>query len=236
MKKNVILIIGSIFLVLLLSWTVAAQEEPEVNSADEELANGDNKEVVLEQADSIRYDAQNEVFIAQGGVVAIEGKSRIECEKLEFNLKENTGVFQEKVVVRRDKTEINSQIMRGDFDQDLYFFEGEVILRKEREEEDGTSTIVWLAPSLTFEADTEKAWSEGGVEIAWKDTSIQAQKAFYYPEDEESGEPEKIVLAGKTLISEADREIEAEGATYYLDSEVLEAEKVIRATFQIEKK
>lgn len=236
MKKNVILIIGSIFLVLLLSWTVAAQEEPEVNSADEELANGDNKEVVLEQADSIRYDAQNEVFIAQGGVVAIEGKSRIECEKLEFNLKENTGVFQEKVVVRRDKTEINSQIMRGDFDQDLYFFEGEVILRKEREEEDGTSTIVWSAPSLTFEADTERAWSEGGVEIAWKDTSIQAQKAFYYPEDEESGEPEKIVLAGKTLISEADREIEAEGATYYLDSEVLEAEKVIRATFQIEKK
>jgi len=236
MDKSPIFIISSVFLVLALSFAVAAQEETAADTASSELTAGDNNEVVLERADSIRYDAQNEVFIAQGKVVAIEGKSRIECERLEFNLQQNTGVFQEKVVVRQDKTEIRAQTMQGDFDQDLYFFEGEVTLEKERQEEDGTSTIVWSAPSLTFEADSERAWSEGGVEIVWKETSIRAQKAFYYPANEESGELERIVLEGELLISEPDREIEAEGATYYLDSEVLEAEKVIRATFQIEKK
>lgn len=140
-------------------------------------------------------------------------------------------------MVTRDKTEIRSSFMEGDFDAEIYFFKEGVELKKEREEKEGeASFIFWKAPLLYYNGNTEEAWSEDGAEIEWKETRIKADQAHYYPEKEESGEKERIVLEGKVLISEKDREMEVTKAVYYLDTEVLEAEGITRARFLIEEK
>ncbi|MDI3531172.1 MAG: hypothetical protein PWP60_1021 [Candidatus Atribacteria bacterium] len=194
---------------------------------------GQKREVLLERADKIQYDSQKETFLAQGNVVAVEGQNRITCQELVFNLQENTGIFSGQVVVTREKTVIQASRMEGDFDEEIYLFSGEVLLKKERSNEE-TTYIIWKASQLSFNGETEEAWSENGAEITWKEISLKADKVFYYPEDEATQQEERIVLEGNVLITEKEREIQVEKATYYLDSEVLDAEGVIKATFVIE--
>ncbi len=191
------------------------------------------REVLLEQADKIQYDSQKETFLAQGNVVAVEGENRITCQELAFNLRENKGIFSGQVVVTRERTVIQASRMEGNFDEELYLFSGEVLLKKERSNEE-TTYIIWKAPQLSFNGETEEAWSENGAEITWKEISLKADKVFYYPKDEATQQEERIVLEGNVLITEKEREIQVEKAVYYLDSEVLEAEGVIKATFVIE--
>ena len=52
-----------------------------------------DKEVILEKAEKIRYDSAGETFVATGGVVAVQGANRIQCQELTFNLKNNKGSF-----------------------------------------------------------------------------------------------------------------------------------------------
>lgn len=192
------------------------------------------KEVLLERADRIRYDSRGETFTASGQVVAIQGENRIQCEELFFNLRENRGTFRGQVVVTRGKTEIRAHNMEGDFDRETYQFQDGVELRKERQEEEGVSFIVWKAPSLFYNGDNEEAWSEGGVEIHWKELTIRADKAHYFPRS--GNQEERMVLEGQVLITEKNRELQVAKATYYLDSETLDAEGIARGKFLIETK
>ncbi|MFY9302250.1 LptA/OstA family protein [Candidatus Sordicultor fermentans] len=196
-----------------------------------------DKEVILEKAEKIRYDSAGETFVATGGVVAVQGANRIQCQELTFNLKNNKGSFKGEVIVTRDETEIRSSFMEGDFDAEIYLFKEGVELKKERKEEGGeTSFIFWKAPLLYYNGNTEEAWGEEGAEIEWKETKIKADQAHYYPEKEETGEEERIVLEGNVLITEKDREMEVAKAVYYLDTEVLEAEGISHARFLIQEK
>ncbi|HCU22441.1 MAG TPA: hypothetical protein DF698_06065 [Candidatus Atribacteria bacterium] len=229
MKKHTVLIILVVLFLLLVGQSLDAQEPtvtPEENTPEK-------KEVLLESADRITYDSKGETFVAIGQVIAVQGKNRIHCQELNFNLKNNTGVFEGNVSVTRDKTEIIATSMEGDFDEELYLFTGDVILNKEREEENGTSTIIWKAPALTFNGETEEAWSENGSEIAWKETTIKTDKAVYFPKDEEKNQLERIEMEGEIFITEKERELQVGKAVYYLDSETLEAEKIIKAKFII---
>lgn len=192
------------------------------------------KEVLLERADRVKYDSKGETFVASGQVVAIQGENRIQCEELFFNLKENQGDFKGQVVVTRGKTEIRAQNMNGDFDTEIYQFKDQVELKKEREEEKGTSLIFWKAVALFYNGKNEEAWSEGGVEITWKEITIKADKVHYFPKSE--GQEERMILEGKVVITEKDRELEVTRATYYLDSETLDAEGIIRGKFLIKEK
>ena len=237
MRKIVIwevLLLASFLLFLPCSFAQEAQTNEVTQGAQETQ---DNKEVILEQAEKIRYDSAGETFVASGGVIAVQGENHIQCQELTFNLKDNKGVFKGEVIVTRGKTEIRSSLMEGDFDAEIYLFKEGVELKKEREEEEGeTSFIFWKAPLLYYNGNTEEAWSEEGAEIEWKETKIKADRAHYYPEKEESGEKERIVLEGKVFITEKDREMEVTKAVYYLDTEVLEAEGITRARFLIEEK
>jgi len=229
LKKHTVLIILVVLFLLLVGQSLDAQEPtvtPEENTPEK-------KEVLLESADRITYDSKGETFVAIGQVIAVQGKNRIHCQELNFNLKNNTGVFEGNVSVTRDKTEIIATSMEGDFDEELYLFTGDVILNKEREEENGTSTIIWKAPALTFNGETEEAWSENGSEIAWKETTIKTDKAVYFPKDEEKNQLERIEMEGEIFITEKERELQVGKAVYYLDSETLEAEKIIKAKFII---
>jgi len=229
LKKHTVLIILVVLFLLLVGQSLDAQEPtvtPEENTPEK-------KEVLLETADRITYDSKGETFVAIGQVIAVQGKNRIHCQELNFNLKNNTGVFEGNVSVTRDKTEIIATLMEGDFDEELYLFTGDVILNKEREEENGTSTIIWKAPALTFNGETEEAWSENGSEIAWKETTIKTDKAVYFPKDEEKNQLERIEMEGEIFITEKERELQVGKAVYYLDSETLEAEKIIKAKFII---
>ena len=229
MKKHTVLIILVVLFLLLVGQSLDAQEPtvtPEENTPEK-------KEVLLESADRITYDSKGETFVAIGQVIAVQGKNRIHCQELNFNLKNNTGVFEGNVSVTRDKTEIIATSMEGDFDEELYLFTGDVILNKEREEENGTSTIIWKAPALTFNGETEEAWSENGSEIAWKETTIKTDKAVYFPKDEEKNQLERIEMEGEIFITEKERELQVGKAVYYLDAETLEAEKIIKAKFII---
>ncbi len=229
MKKHTVLIILVVLFLLLVGQSLDAQEPtvtPEENTPEK-------KEVLLESADRITYDSKGETFVAIGQVIAVQGKNRIHCQELNFNLKNNTGVFEGNVSVTRDKTEIIATSMEGDFDEELYLFTGDVILNKEREEENGTSTIIWKAPALTFNGETEEAWSENGSEIAWKETTIKTDKAVYFPKNEEKNQLERIEMEGEIFITEKERELQVGKAVYYLDSETLEAEKIIKAKFII---
>jgi len=222
------LVLASFLLFLPCSFAQETQSTQEPKSS---------KEVILEKAEKIRYDSAGETFVASGGVVAIQGENRIQCQELTFDLKNNKGSFKGEVIVTRGKTEIRSSFMEGDFDAEIYLFKEGVKLKKEREEKEGeTSFIFWEAPLLYYNGNTEEAWSEEGAEIEWKETRIKADQAHYYPEKEESGEKERIVLEGKVLITEKDREMEIAKAVYYLDTEVLEAEGITRARFLIEEK
>lgn len=191
------------------------------------------KEVILESADKIKYDSKGETFIATGQVTAIQGKNRIKCQELNFNLKDNKGTFSGSVIITRDKTEITATTMEGDFDQELYGFTGDVVLKKERVEDSGTSTLIWKAPSLTFNGNTEEARSESSSDITWKETTIKADKAAYFPKDDAKSQLERIELEGQIFITEKEREIQVGKAVYYLDTETLEAEKIIKAKFII---
>lgn len=229
LKKHTVLIILVVLFLLLVGQSLDAQEPtvtPEENTPEK-------KEVLLESADRITYDSKGETFVAIGQVIAVQGKNRIHCQELNFNLKNNTGVFEGNVSVTRDKTEIIATSMEGDFDEELYLFTGDVILNKEREEENGTSTIIWKAPALTFNGETEEAWSENGSEIAWKETTIKTDKAVYFPKDEEKNQLERIEMEGEIFITEKERELQVGKAVYYLDAETLEAEKIIKAKFII---
>ncbi len=208
---------------ILLSVPLGAQE-----------ATPTTKEVLLERADKIKYDSKGETFVASGQVVAIQGENRIQCEELFFNLKENQGDFKGQVVVTRGKTEIRAQSMSGDFDTEIYQFKDQVELKKEREEEEGTSLILWKASVLSYNGKSEEAWSEGGVEISWKEIRIKADKVHYFPKGE--GQEERMFLEGQVLITEKNRELEVQRATYYLDSETLDAEGITRGKFLIEEK
>jgi len=193
------------------------------------------KEVILEKADRIKYDSKGETFLASGKVVAIQGENRIQCEELSFNLKENRGTFSGGVVVVRGKTEIRAQTMEGDFDTELYQFQGQVELKKERKENEGeTSFIVWKSTVLSYHGGSEEAWSENGVEIEWKDIRLRATKAHYFPERGE--EAERLALEGEVLIVEKERELEVAKAIYYLDTEILEAEGIVRGKFLVQEK
>lgn len=208
-----------LLLVTFLVTTIFAQEEKK-----------EKREVFLEAADKIQYDSQKEIFLAQGNVVAVEGQNRIVCQELTFNLKENKGTFSGQVMVSRGKTLIQASQLQGDFDAELYLFIGEVLLKKERSNGE-TTYIIWKAPQLSFNGKTEEAWSESGAEITWKDINLKADQVFYYPKDEATQQEERIVLEGNVLITEKEREIQAKKAVYYLDSEILEAEGVAKATF-----
>ena len=226
LKKHIIHIILVVLFLCTVCQNVYSQE-PETTPEN----TPEKKEVLLESADRIKYDSKAETFIATGQVTAIQGKNRIQCQEINFNLKDNKGVFTGNVVITRDKTEITATTMEGDFDQELYLFSGDVILKKERKEESGTSTIFWKAASLTYNGETEEAQSESGSEINWKETTIKADKAVYFPKDEAKGQLERIELDGQILITEKERELQVGKAVYYLDSEVLEAEKIIKAKF-----
>ena len=91
--------------------------------------------------------------------------------------------------------------MEGDFDEELYQFSGDVILKKEREEETGTSTIIWKAPTLTYNGETEEARSENGSDIVWKETTIKTDRAVYFPKDDEKNQLERIEMEGEILIT-----------------------------------
>lgn len=237
MRKIIIwevLLLASFLLFLPCSFAQEVQTNEAAQGAQEAQ---DNKEVILEKAEKIRYDSAGEIFVASGRVIAIQGENRIQCQELTFNLKDNQGIFKGEVVVARGKTEIRSSLMEGDFDAEIYLFKEGVELKKEREEEEGeTSFIFWKAPLLYYNGNTEEAWSEEGAEIEWKETKIKADQAHYYPENGEGGEKERIVLEGKVFITEKDREMEVTKAVYYLDTEVLEAEGITRARFLIEEK
>jgi len=110
-------------------------------------------------------------------------------------------------------------------------FSGDVVLKKEREEENGTSTIIWRTSSLSYNGETEEARSENGSEIIWKETTIKTDKAVYFPEDKEKNQLERIEMEGEILITEKERELQVGKAVYYLDTETLEAEKIIKAKF-----
>lgn len=194
------------------------------------------KEVTLERAERIAYDSKNEVFTASGNVVVIQGENRIECQELTFNLKDNRGSFQGGVRVTRGKTEIRALAMEGDFDAEVYTFSGGVELRKTREEEGGTSVIVWKAEALAYNGKNDEAWSDGAVEITWKEVTLRANRAHYFPKDEAKGETERVVLEGDVVITEKDREIAVARAVYFLDTETLEAEGITRAKFIIKEK
>jgi lipopolysaccharide assembly outer membrane protein LptD (OstA) len=227
LKKHTVLVIFVAFFLLLVGQSLDAQEPtitPEENTPEK-------KEVLLESADKITYDSKGETFVAIGQVIAIQGKNRIQCQELNFNLKDNTGVFEGNVTVTRDQTEIIATSMEGDFDEELYQFSGDVILKKEREEETGTSTIIWKAPTLTYNGETEEARSENGSDIVWKETTIKTDRAVYFPKDDEKNQLERIEMEGEILITEKERELQVGKAVYYLDSETLEAEKIIKAKF-----
>ncbi|MGQ9623382.1 MAG: LptA/OstA family protein [Candidatus Caldatribacteriaceae bacterium] len=194
------------------------------------------KEVFLESAERITYDSKNEVFNASGNVVVVQGKNRIECGELAFNLKENQGSFQKGVKVTREKTEIRALSMEGDFDREVYTFQGEVELKKEREEKGEVSTILWKTASLSYDGTSEEAWSEGQAEITWKEIRLLADRVHYFPKDETKGEKERIVLEGNVFITEEDREMQVAKAVYFLDDEILEAEGITRARFLIKEK
>ena len=227
MEKNIVLIILVALILLFVGQSLGAQE-PTITPEEK---TPEKKEVLLESADRITYDSKKETFIASGQVIAVQGKNRIQCQELNFNLKDNTGVFEGNVTISRDKTIISATKMEGDFDEELYQFSGDVILQKEREEENGTSTIIWKAPTLIFNGETEEARSENGSEIVWKETTIKTNKAVYFPKDEEKKQLERIEMEGETLITEKERELQVGKAVYYLDSETLEAEKIIKAKF-----
>lgn len=193
------------------------------------------KEVILERAERIQYDSKEETFVASGQVIALQGKNRIQCEELFFDLKENRGTFQGQVLVTREKTEIRSQRMEGDFDTEIYQFQNQVELKKEREEkEEVPSFIFWKAVALSYNGKNEEAWSEGGVEISWKEITIKADTVHYFPKGE--NQEERMLLEGQVHIIEKNRELEVAKAIYYLDSETLDAEEIIRGRFLIEKK
>lgn len=194
------------------------------------------KEVFLESAERITYDSKNEVFNASGNVVVVQGKNRIECGELAFNLRDNRGSFQKGVRVTREKTEIRALSMEGDFDREVYTFQGEVELRKEREEEGEVSTILWKTASLSYDGTSEEAWSESKAEITWKEVHLVADQVHYFPKDEDKGEKERIVLEGNVFITEKDREMQVLKAVYFLDTETLEAEGITRARFLIKGK
>lgn len=200
---------------------------------EEPAAEGSSREVILESADRIKYDSLRDLFEAFGNVRAIQGKNLIETQEMEYDLEANTGLFRGGVVVTRDDTVIRSLTMEGDFDQERYLFLGGAELAKEREEDEGTSTIFWKAETITFDGNTEEAWSEEAADITWKDVRIQAQRVYYYPENQETGEPERMILEEEVIILEKEREIVAGSAVYYLEDERLEADDIIRARFII---
>lgn len=220
MKKLLLVAIFLIFMTFACAW---GQE-------------GEKKEVLLESAEKITYDSKNETFNASGNVVIIQGKNRIECGELSFDLKENRGSFQGGVRVTRDKSEIRSLTMEGDFDAELYTFGGGVELRKEREEDGETSVILWKTQTLSYNGKNEEAWSEGKVEIIWKEVVLRADRAHYFPKDEAKNEEERMLLEGNVFITEKEREIQVAKAIYFLDTETLEAEGIIRAKFLIKEK
>ncbi len=199
------------------------------------LAEGE-KEVFLESAEKISYDSKNEVFTASGNVVVVQGENRIECQELVFDLKHNQGSFRGGVRVTRGKTEIRALAMEGDFDAELYLFSGGVELRKTREKDGETSVILWKAETLSYSGKNEEAWSEGKVEITWKEVVLRADRAHYFPRDEARNEEERVVLEGNVAITEKEREIEVAKAVYFLDTETLEAEGITRARFLIKEK
>lgn len=212
----------AVLFVFFLAGTLLAQEGP--------------KEVFLERAEKISYDAKNEVFTASGNVVVVQGENRIECQELVFDLKENRGSFRGDVRVTRGKTEIRALTMEGDFDAEIYTFAGGVELQKIREKDGETSVILWKAATLSYNGKNEEAWSEGGVEITWKEIVLRADKAHYFPRDEAQKQEERVVLEGNVAVTEKEREIAMARAVYFLDTETLEAEGVTRAKFVIKEK
>lgn len=215
-------ILLAVFLVLFSTGVLLAQEGP--------------KEVFLEQAEKISYDAKNEVFTASGNVVVVQGENRIECQELVFDLKENRGSFRGGVRVTRGKTEIHALTMEGDFDAEIYTFAGGVELKKTREKDGETSVILWRAETLSYSGKNEEAWSEGGVEITWKEIFLRADRAHYFPRDEAQKQEERVILEGNVAVTEKEREIAMARAVYFLDTETLEAEGVTRARFVIKEK
>jgi lipopolysaccharide export system protein LptA len=222
MKKILLCLLT--FLLVPSMWAFGQEKAPET------------KEVILERAEKITYDSKNEVFNASGNVVIIQGENRIECGELSFSLRENRGSFRGGVRVTRGKTEIRALTMEGDLDRELYTFHEGVELRKERESEGETSVILWKAETLSYNGKNEEAWSEGGVEIAWKEVLLRADRAHYFPKDEAKGEEERMVLEGNVVITEKEREIQVAQAVYFLDTEKLEASGITRAKFVIREK
>lgn len=200
------------------------------------LSFAQEKEVFLESAEKISYDSKNETFTASGNVVVVQGENRIECQELSFDLKRNRGSFRGGVRVTRGKTEIHALAMEGDFDAELYVFSGDVELRKTREKDGETSVILWKAATLSYNGGNEEAWSEGRVEITWKEVVLQADRAHYFPKNEAKNEEERVVLEGNVVITEKEREIAVAKAVYFLDTETLEAEGITKARFVIKGK
>ncbi|HSV31157.1 MAG TPA: hypothetical protein VLH40_03930 [Atribacteraceae bacterium] len=237
MRKKSFWTVAVVLISLLMSSFLGAQEA-ENGTAEVFVGEPDAgetvREVVLERAERVRYDSLKNIFEALGNVRAIQGQNLIETQEMEYNLETNTGVFRGGVVVTREATVIRSETMDGDFDAELYLFQGGVELTKERQEEEGTSTIFWKAQEISFDGNTEEAWSEGAAEITWKEVNISAQRVHYFPADEGAGTLERMAFEGEVIITEQEREILAERAVYYLADEVLEAENIIRARFIIE--
>ncbi len=235
MRQFIRVMAGAVALCILFLAPAFAQEaeEEEVVIVIEEEAEGERREVILESAERIRYDSQQEKFEAFGNVTAIQGKNHIITQEMDYDLQANTGIFLGGVTVTREDTIILAREMEGDFDGEIYLFREDVELQKEREEDEGTSTIFWRTALLHFQGDTEEAWSEDHSDIEWKDITISAAQVRYYPGNEETAEEERMEMSGDILILEKDREIRAGTAVYYLDSEILEAENIISARFII---
>lgn len=204
-------------LIILLSFSVSAQEEKK-------------ESVVNIEADNVIYDKSTDKMVFKGNVIITQEDITLTAQEADFDVDKKIGQIKGEIKLVQSDITITGEILEAFLNDKKYIFQEKIILIQERKDkEDKEDNITWNCNNLEIFTETKDLTATGEVKILKKDYTITAEKAVYNDKEQ------KITLTGKVRIEEAGgRWITGDKAVFYIDSERLEVEGNVRSGIKLD--
>ena len=217
-----------IFILLMISFSVIAQEQEEMVG---EESNQEEESVVELTADQVNYDKDNNLMIFIGNVVIIQEDATLTAAQASFNVDTKIGQISENVKLIKEDITITGETLEAFLNDKRYIFENQVELVQEREDNEGQlDNVTWVCQKLEIFTDTKNMTATGDVIISKRDYTITALEAIYNDAED------KISLTGQVKIEEVEnnRRISGDRAVFFIGDDRLEVTGNVRSSIVLD--
>ena len=217
-----------IFILLMISFSVIAQEQEEIVG---EESNQEEESVVELTADQVNYDKDNNLMIFIGNVVIIQEDATLTAAQASFNVDTKIGQISENVKLIKEDITITGETLEAFLNDKRYIFENQVELVQEREDNEGQmDNVTWVCQKLEIFTDTKNMTATGDVIISKRDYTITALEAIYNDAED------NISLTGQVKIEEVEnnRRISGDRAVFFIGDDRLEVTGNVRSSIVLD--